>query len=148
MSSGSESGGEGSATLSVLETSIYAGDLEAAERFYREVLGFTVHSRRAGRHVFFRVGGGMFLVFNPESTGMAQAEVGGQTAPPHGAAGAGHVAFRIEPSELSGWRQRLARYGVAIEAEVEWPRGGRSIYFRDPAGNSLELAPASIWGIS
>ena len=35
--------------------------------------------------------------------------------------------------------------GVAIEAEVEWPSGGRSLYFRDPAGNVVELAPPTLW---
>ncbi|MGO7704721.1 glyoxalase/bleomycin resistance/extradiol dioxygenase family protein, partial [Rhizobium ruizarguesonis] len=32
-------------------------------------------------------------------------------------------------------------------SEVHWPNGGRSIYFRYPAGNSLECAEAKIWGI-
>jgi hypothetical protein len=36
---------------------------------------------------------------------------------------------------------------VAIEHEATWPRGGRSFYFRDPAGNSLELATPRIWGL-
>ena len=36
---------------------------------------------------------------------------------------------------------------VSIEAEVEWPNGGFSIYLRDPAGNSVELATPSIWGL-
>jgi catechol 2,3-dioxygenase-like lactoylglutathione lyase family enzyme len=34
-----------------------------------------------------------------------------------------------------------------IEAEVEWPKGGRSIYFRDPSGNSLEFAESKIWNL-
>ena len=44
-------------------------------------------------------------------------------------------------------RERLQQEGVAIESEVTWPGGGRSIYFRDPAGNSLEFAMAGIWGL-
>ena len=36
---------------------------------------------------------------------------------------------------------------MTIEQEVDWPRGGRSFYFRDPAGNSLELATPRIWGL-
>ncbi|MDQ3546548.1 MAG: glyoxalase/bleomycin resistance/extradiol dioxygenase family protein, partial [Verrucomicrobiota bacterium] len=43
------------------------------------------------------------------------------------------------------WRERLQEAGVAIESEVEWPEGGRSLYFRDPAGNSVELAPPTLW---
>ena len=37
--------------------------------------------------------------------------------------------------------------GAKIESEVTWPGGGTSIYFRDPAGNCLELAPGRIWGL-
>ena len=43
-----------------------------------------------------------------------------------------------------GWRRK----GVAIEADFEWPGGGRSIYFRDPAGNCLEFAEPRIWKLA
>ncbi len=131
----------------VLETCVYAADLEAAERFYTKVLGLEVLSRAAGRHVFFRAGAGVFLVFNPEHTAREQGFVGGSPVPLHGARGAGHVAFRVPEAELPAWRERLREKGVEVESEVEWPRGGRSLYLRDPAGNSVELAPAGIWGI-
>jgi catechol 2,3-dioxygenase-like lactoylglutathione lyase family enzyme len=65
--------------------------------------------------------------------------------PAHGATGPGHVAFRILPEKLDAWRNHLADRGVAIEAEITWPGGSRSLYVRDPAGNSIELAPAAIW---
>jgi catechol 2,3-dioxygenase-like lactoylglutathione lyase family enzyme len=45
------------------------------------------------------------------------------------------------------WRERLEAHGVAIESVARWPRGGRSIYFRDPAGNSLELATPDLWDV-
>jgi len=129
----------------VLETCLYAGDLEAAERFYAGVLQLPVFARVAERHVFFRCGAGMLLVFDPQRTLSAPGEVGGISVPAHGACGAGHVCFRIDAEELGAWRTRLQRNGVAIEAEIAWPRGGSSLYVRDPAGNSVELAPASIW---
>jgi catechol 2,3-dioxygenase-like lactoylglutathione lyase family enzyme len=131
----------------VLETCLYARDLNAAARFYAEVLGLEAFARAAGRHVFFRCGAGVLLLFNPEVTGSTPGAVGGVAVPAHGADGAGHVAFAVDESELPGWRARLAVHGVAIEAEIEWPRGGRSLYVRDPAGNSVELAPARIWGL-
>jgi hypothetical protein len=37
---------------------------------------------------------------------------------------------------------------VLIEADFEWPAGGHSIYFRDPAGNCLEFAEPKIWGLA
>ena len=132
----------------VLETCLYAEQLEAAERFYGGVLGLTVVAREAGRHVFFRCGSAMLLVFDPARTASTPGVVGGTPVPAHGAHGAGHVCFRVAGEELDAWRERLAGAGVEIEAEIAWPRGGSSLYVRDPAGNSVELAPASIWSIT
>jgi catechol 2,3-dioxygenase-like lactoylglutathione lyase family enzyme len=67
--------------------------------------------------------------------------------PAHGAEGPGHACFAVAEDEMDGWKARLAAAGIAIEHEQDWPRGGRSFYFRDPAGNSLELATPRIWGL-
>jgi catechol 2,3-dioxygenase-like lactoylglutathione lyase family enzyme len=128
--------------LSILETVLYVSDLDVAESFYRDVLGLSVDSKQAGRHVFFRCGDSMFLVFDPAATAVKTGEV-----PAHGASGPGHVAFSIDADELSVWAERLARHGVEIEASIEWPGGGRSIYVRDPGGNSVELTTPATWGI-
>jgi len=131
----------------VLEACLYADDLDAAERFYVQVLGLERYSSVPGRHVFFRCGAGMFLVFNPARTSGEASVVGGAIVPTHGATGPGHVAFAVPDSEIPAWRTRLEQAGVPIESEVTWPRGGRSLYFRDPAGNCLELASPKLWGL-
>jgi catechol 2,3-dioxygenase-like lactoylglutathione lyase family enzyme len=131
----------------VLETCLYARDLDAAGRFYAEVLGLREIARAEGRHVFFACGAGVLLLFNPDVTGTTPGVVGGVPVPAHGAVGPGHVAFAVAEEAIPAWRERLAGHGVAIEAEIAWPRGGRSLYVRDPAGNSVELAPRRIWGI-
>lgn len=99
------------------------------------------------RHVFFRCGEAMLLVFDPERTSAAPGQVSGVAVPSHGAHGPGHVCFRVAEPDLAAWRERLHDLGVAIEAEISWPGGGASLYVRDPAGNSVELAPSRIWGI-
>jgi catechol 2,3-dioxygenase-like lactoylglutathione lyase family enzyme len=126
----------------ILEVALYVDDLEAAERFYLEVLGLRRIAVVAGRHVFFRCGGRVLLLFRASATRE------GGAVPPHGAEGPGHVAFAATEAELGGWRTHLAARGVAIEAQQVWPGGGRSIYFRDPAGNSLEIATPAVWGIA
>ena len=131
----------------LLESCLYAADLEAAEQFYSGVLNLESIAKEPGRHVFFRCGTGVFLVFNPAATASTPGSVGGAPIPMHGSRGPGHLAFRVEEEALPAWRARLQATGVAIESEVAWPRGGHSIYFRDPAGNSLELATASVWGL-
>ncbi len=123
----------------VLETALYAEDLEAAAKFYTQVLGLEVHEREAGRHLFFRCGDGMFLVFNPNQTRIEKQ--------PHGCTGVGHVAWAILESEIEPWRAWLKEMNVPILSEVDWPQGGHSIYFKDPAKNSLELATTKVWEI-
>jgi catechol 2,3-dioxygenase-like lactoylglutathione lyase family enzyme len=126
----------------VVETAVYADDLESAEAFYRDVLGLAPIAREEGRHVFFRVGAaGVLLVFRPDAT------LRGDKLPAHGARGPGHFALGVRAGALTAWRQRLAAHGVAIEAEVQWPHGGHSLYFRDPAGNSVELLTPGVWGL-
>lgn len=132
----------------VLETVLYAPDLAAAEAFYRDVLGLDLVSTEPGRHVFFRCGKQMVLVFDPETTSTKPHEMFGSLIPLHGAQGAGHVAFAVKDAELDDWRARLRKAGIAIESEISWPQGGQSVYFRDPAGNSLELATPTLWGLS
>jgi catechol 2,3-dioxygenase-like lactoylglutathione lyase family enzyme len=130
----------------VLESCLYGDDLEAAEVFYTEVLGLEVYKKTPGRHVFFQLEKGMFLFFNPERTRQIPPADAKFRVPAHGVAGEGHLAFSMDAKDYDHWKNRLIGNGVEIESEVDWPAGGRSIYFRDPAGNSLELAMASIWG--
>ncbi len=126
----------------ILEACVYADDLVAAERFYTGVLGLEVVARVAERHVFFRCGGRVFLVFDARRT-----REGGGGIPGHGAEGPGHVCFAMRAGEVDAWRRRLADLGIEIESDYRWPSGGRSLYFRDPAGNSVELGTPRIWEI-
>jgi catechol 2,3-dioxygenase-like lactoylglutathione lyase family enzyme len=124
----------------IFETVLYAEDLPAAERFYHEALGLEV-IERGKLAVVFRCRDGVLLIFDPRRSAAA-----GRNVPSHGTSGAGHVAFAAKPEDLEAWRGQLRQAAIPIEAEVEWPEGGRSIYFRDPAGNIVELAPPTMWG--
>lgn len=127
-------------TVTVLETCLYVDDLAAAEGFYRDVLGLQVVSRQGGRHVFFRCGSEMLLLFDPRASSELDANV-----PAHGPSGPGHVAFAISTEQGDAWSDHLSNHRVAVEQIVTWPNGIRSIYFRDPAGNSLELVSRRLW---
>jgi catechol 2,3-dioxygenase-like lactoylglutathione lyase family enzyme len=101
----------------------------------------------AKRHLFYRCGNQVLLIFNPDVT-VVPPPAEALPVPPHGARGPGHVCFRASGEDIESWRDRLEAKGVAIEADFEWPGGGRSIYFRDPAGNCLEFAEPRIWKLS
>lgn len=129
------------APLRILESVIYADDLDAAYDFYTRVLGLRLHSRAEGRHVFFHCGNSMVLIFNPVAT----AECHPDGIPCHGSRGEEHICWAVERDQLDAWRDRLVAAGVEIEHEQSWPNGAHSIYFRDPAHNSLEIATPRLW---
>ncbi|MEJ2504609.1 MAG: VOC family protein, partial [Gemmatimonadota bacterium] len=115
------------------EAALYVDDLAAAERFWRRI-GLQVVAKDPPRHVFVRAGRDMLLLCDARAAGAA----GG--VPPHGAEGPGHVALDVPDADaLERWREHLGLADVTIEHEQRWPSGGRSLYFRDPSGNSLEL---------
>ncbi|MFT5523484.1 MAG: catechol 2,3-dioxygenase-like lactoylglutathione lyase family enzyme [Pirellulaceae bacterium] len=127
--------------IGILETCMYVDDLEVAERFYVNVLGLPVYARKEGRHCFLRCGNQMLLLFDATASG------DGGGLPPHGVSGVGHLALGVPAVEIDSWRQKFAAHDVQIEQEVEWSNGRISLYFRDPAGNSLEVTSPTIWEI-
>jgi catechol 2,3-dioxygenase-like lactoylglutathione lyase family enzyme len=124
----------------ILEHALYGPDLEALERFYVDVFGLALLTRAENRLTALRCGNATLLLFDPAVSGVPG------PIPEHGCTGAGHVAFAVQDDELPGWREQFRRHGLAIEREIEWEEGGTSLYVRDPAGNSVELAPPGIWG--
>lgn len=131
----------------ILEAALYVDDLAEAERFYGDVLGLERIARVEGRHVFFRCGAAVLLLFDPDATDRPPAPDARLPVPPHGARGAGHLCFSATAEEIARWKEHLESRNIAIEADFEWPKGGRSIYFRDPFGNSLEFAEPRLWGL-
>jgi catechol 2,3-dioxygenase-like lactoylglutathione lyase family enzyme len=131
----------------VLEAGLYAKDLAAAKEFYANKLGFEKIIEVPGTFVFFRCGTTILLIFNPEQTRKQPLPPPARPIPGHGCDGPGHVCFAAPGAALDRWAEHLRKAGIAIEAEVTWDNGARSIYFRDPAGNSLEFAQPRLWGI-
>ncbi|MFZ4508107.1 MAG: VOC family protein [Fimbriimonas sp.] len=131
--------------MKVLETVLYAEDLESAYDFYTGVLGLPVISFDPARDLFLRLEDSVLIVFRPSKTVIPDSGV-----PPHGTVGAGHAAFCVEEGELATWRKKLEEHGVVILQEVTWANEARSVqarslYFNDPAGNVLEFATKNLW---
>ena len=127
--------------IGVYETVLYASDVGTTARFYSDVLGLTLVDGPDELAAAFRLAdGGILLIFDP-----GRASAPGRRVPSHGAEGAEHVAFTVEAGELDACAADLRRRGVEIEREIGWNGRGRSIYFRDPAGNSVELVEGDIW---
>ena len=120
----------------VLESVLYCdGETEeAARRFYEEVLGFRRVSKWA-----YRLGSQVFLLFNSEETRDQE------WPPPHGASGPGHICFTVPPEGYERWKDHLEKRDVEVIDETDWSRGVFSFYFKDPAGNVLEISNGDMW---
>jgi catechol 2,3-dioxygenase-like lactoylglutathione lyase family enzyme len=130
----------------VIETAVYVDDLDRARAFYQDVLGLAAMTADA-RFVAFDVGGhNVLLLFRRGST-LEPVHLPGGTIPPHDGSGPLHVAFAVAADELPAWEKRLGEHDVAIEGRTDWPRGGKSIYFRDPDQHLLELVTPGVWTI-
>ena len=130
--------------LGVLETSLYVDTFERACSFYEQVLGLK-SIYRDQRLCAYDVGARGVLLLFLRGHSLETVRLPGGTIPPHDGHGPVHIAFSIAAAELTDWEARLTDAGVAIEGRTKWPRGGESIYFRDPDGHLLELATPGLW---
>jgi catechol 2,3-dioxygenase-like lactoylglutathione lyase family enzyme len=130
----------------VVETSLYVDDLERAMRFYEDVFEF---KRLIGDERFCALSVAdrqVLLLFVKGGTLQAMPTPGG-SIPPHDGEGTLHLAFATPASAEAEWQSRLAKFGIPIESVVNWPRGGRSLYFRDPDQHLVELITPGCWSI-
>lgn len=128
---------------SVVETGLYVEDLGRAAGFYEGVLGLSpmLADERFRAYPLERT---VLLLFK-RGTALETIRLPGGTIPPHDGAGRLHFALSVAASDIEPWRAHLAHHGVAIEGETRWPRGGHSLYVRDPDGHLLELVSPGVW---
>lgn len=125
--------------LGIKETCLYCHDLEQAKEFYGTLLGLDVINYQPDKHIFFRVGSSVLLIFNPEDSKL-------KTSPPaHFAEGNQHFAFEVAVSDYEKRKREIEQKGIRIIDRVIWKNGSESFYFNDPEGNILEIIPVGIW---
>lgn len=132
--------------MGVLETALYVEDLDRSMRFYGTIFqlkALTSDDRFCALNAAERQ---VLLLFRKGAFTMPTATPGG-AIPPHDGDGHLHMAFAISTGDLEAWEQWLHEKDVAIESQVAWPGGGRSLYFRDPDGHLLELVTPGTWSI-
>lgn len=134
------------AITGVKETCLYVEDLERAKRFYSDLLGVRVLVEDARFCALDMAGSGVLLIFVRGGT-LAPVQLEGGVIPPHDGAGPVHIGIGIEPADFAEWERRLSEKGIPVESRVRWPRGGESLYFRDPDGHCVELLTRGTWAI-
>lgn len=135
------------ALTGIIETALYVEDLARSSKFYEEALGLQRIGGEEGRlHAYGVAGRSVLLLFKRGGTAKpAHTPVG--LIPGHDGSGQNHFAFSVAADELDSWEKHLAAYKIEIESRIRWPRGGTSIYFRDPDGHLVELATPGMWPI-
>jgi Predicted ring-cleavage extradiol dioxygenase len=130
----------------ILETCLYVRDLPRARTFYEMLFGYAVMAED-DRFCAFNVGGRQVLLLFLRGSDPQGSVMPFGVIPSHDGSGPVHIGFGISSESLPAWRTRLGEFGLAIESSFTWPRGGTSIYFRDPDGHLLELVTPGIWEI-
>jgi catechol 2,3-dioxygenase-like lactoylglutathione lyase family enzyme len=113
-------------------TVIFARRMPAMQQFYGEVLGFRLHRKLSPKWIEYRIG----------SSILALTERGAMfddPSPPLGALSL-QLAFRVAPGEVAICAETLTERGVSIiSGPTDRPFGHRTLFFRDPDGNVLEI---------
>jgi catechol-2,3-dioxygenase len=127
----------------VVETCIYSSNLGAMKRFYAGVLGLPIVQEEESKLIFLKAGKSMLLIFDPARTSAENdgLPVHGAMTPPSSV----HFAMEIESDDYERWKGLLTENRIAIEKEVHWKGRAKSLYFRDPAGNLVELMTPGEW---
>lgn len=128
----------------ILETSLYVDDLTRSRGFYEDLFGFTTIFHDERMCAMEVPGEQVLLLFRHGMTDQPAPGPGGMI-PAHHGRGALHLAFAMPFGELAAWQDHLARHDIPVESRIVWPKGGTSLYFRDPDGHSLEVATPGLW---
>ena len=114
--------------LSLRHVALNVIDLEAAVRFYTDVLGMRLEWQPDADNAY--------LTSGSDNLALHRVAV---VAPEQGALD--HLGFLVPRSEeVDAWAERLQAAGVALAAPPKTHRdGARSLYLRDPAGNLLQI---------
>ena len=130
----------------VLETALYVADLDRSAAFYQRVLGFPLASEPIDRLCALSITCDQVLLLFKKGGSVQPTVLPYGIIPPTDGDGSLHVAFWIPPSDFERWQDRLRASGVGVESLVNWPQGGRSIYFRDPDDHVIELKTSNWHG--
>lgn len=113
-------------------TVVFVRDMAAMRRFYENVLGFPLARALSAGWIEYRLGGNTLALARPSRTAAdAPTPVGSASL---------QLAFKVSPSAVDQCADELLRHGVAlVSPPTDQPFGHRTLFFRDPDGNLLEV---------
>lgn len=125
--------GTGFAAIRAIDcTVLLVRDMAAMRGFYEGVMGFAVARELSDGWIEYHVGAATLALSLP---GLTRSD---PPVPP-GAASV-QLAFRVPPADVDRCAAQLAVAGVAaLSPPTDQPFGHRTLFFRDPDGNLLEI---------
>ena len=113
-------------------TVIFVRDMAAMRRFYEDVLGFTLSRELSAGWLEYQVG--------PNTLTLAKPSLTAKDAPTPAGSAALQLAFKVSVPEVDACARHLVEHGVALHSpQTDQPFGHRTLFFRDPDGNLLEV---------
>ena len=128
----------------VVETCLYVEDVHRSRAFYERVFGFEALGGNERIQPLAVKTGQVLILFRRGGT-LSPVPVAGSLIPSHDGSGEQHFAFGVPADSLEDWRRWLGAEGIEVESVIEWPQGGRSLYFRDPDRLLVELITPGVW---
>ena len=120
------------AIRSIDYTVIFVRDMVAMRRFYEEVLCFPLTRELSAGWIEYQIGGNTLALARLSRTA--------DDAPTPVGSASLQLAFKVSPSEVDACAGELARKGVAVlSPPTDQSFGHRTLFFRDPDGNLLEV---------
>ena len=113
-------------------TVVFARDMDAMRHFYENVMEFPLLRTLSDLWIEYRIG----------STTLALTVRGGRfnDTPPERGALSLQLAFRVPPQAVAACAAALEAKGIKLISPLtDHPFGHRTIFFRDPDGNVLEI---------
>ena len=111
---------------------IFVRDMAAMRRFYEDVMGFELSHELSAGWLEYRLGGNTLALAKPSRTA--------KDAPVPKGTAALQLAFKVPVSEVDHCAEELSQKGVTIlSPPTDLPFGHRTLFFRDPDGNLLEI---------
>ena len=113
-------------------TVIFVRDMAAMRRFYEHVLGFPLLRELSPGWIEYRLGGNTLALARPSRTAA-------DAPTPNGSASL-QLAFKVSVADVDRCADELVRQGVGLlSPPTDQTFGHRTLFFRDPDGNLLEV---------
>ena len=113
-------------------TVIFVRDMVAMRRFYEDVLALSLRRELSSNWIEYGLGNNTLALARPSRTAA-------DAPTPPGSASL-QLAFRVSAAEVDACADELVRQGVALlSPPTNQPFGHRTLFFRDPDGNLLEI---------